>query len=206
MSRKGGSNAGCFIVAVVIGALVLLGGIFGFYLLAKVRVVESHEAVAISKMPEPAVAYAGSSDPQGGMVFTEAARPMLSVPAPGEPVTLKIFAAYMIDDNATELAKDSFRKVADEAEVSWRMRLRQLTNRGGSLRGEFDVPWQIRHGHGSSGSSFAVGVEFEEAGREALLELRRGDWVTVEGQLSLAGGSATIENAVVAGAGVAEKQ
>jgi hypothetical protein len=183
-----------------------MGGIFAFYLLAKVRVVESHEAAALSEMPEPAVTYGGSSDPQGGMVFAEATRPELSVPGPGEPVTLKIFAAYMIDDNATELAKDSFRKVADKAEVSWRMRLRQITDRGGTLRGEFDVPWQIRHGHGSSGSSFGVGVEFEEAGREALLQLRRGDWVTVEGQLSLAGGSATIENAVVAGAGVTDNQ
>lgn len=196
------SNGGCIVLvailaAVGVGAILLVAIFF-------TKRASSHSSM-VSEMPHPTELHAMAESERGGMVFMEDSRPTMSVPAPGEPVTLKVFAAYLIDDNATELAKDSFRKVADQAEVSWKMRLRQITDRKGSLRGEFDVPWQVRRGNGTTSSSFNVGVNFDEAGRDALLKLRRGDWVVVEGQLNFASGNAIIENAMVADAAVAEK-
>lgn len=189
------SNTGCFIVVAVLGVIAL--AVVAFYGVFAVRRAESMDRHAVE------VAHTTAMDAEMGggerLVFTEPDRPRLSVPAAGEPVTLEMFAGYMIDDAATDLAKDGFRRAADQAQVSWRMRLKQVSERNGELRGQFDVPWQIRHGHGSSSSSFGVEVIFDEAERDALLELRRGQWEEVEGQLDLSSGHPRIMNAVVAG-------
>ena len=195
------SKVGCIAVVVI---LIAIGAGVALIFVSVLKMRESRSSM-VSEMIHQTQLHATAESGEHSMVFTEANRPKMSVPAPGEPVTLNLFAAFMIDEYATELAKDSFRKVADKAEVSWKMRLTQITDRNGSLRGEFDVPWQISSGNHTSGSSFGVGVKFDEAGRDALLKLRRGDWVTVEGRLSFAGGQATIESAMVAGAALAEK-
>lgn len=200
------TNGGC--IALV---AVLLAVIMGAVLLLALHFMRARPPGNTVEIHSPPMFHDdGTAMTTGGhsgevMVFADADRPTLTVPAPGEPVTLRIFAAFTVDDTATDLAKDSFRKAADKTHVSWRMRLQQLSDQTGELRGDFEVPWEIRHGGGSSRSSFRIRATFDEAGRAALLTLRRGDWVTVEGQLNLRDGEVRIENAMVADAPVAEK-
>ena len=57
------------------------------------------------------------------------------------------------------------------------------------------------------GSSVTVQCEFGPEVRSHLLNLRRGDWITIEGQLSFDGSQPTIQNArIVGGALPAENE
>ncbi len=205
MAQQRKSGAGCFIIAAILGVVVIGACAIFVLFLGKVRMTESHEAAIMSELHDSAESRSATGDARDQIVFTEANRPKMSVPRPGEEVTREQFAAYMIDDAATELARESFRKVTDQAEIRWNLRLKQIADRNGKLHGEFELPWMIRHGHGSSSSSFNINVWFDEAGRDALLKLRRGDWVTVEGRLSYVKGNHAIEGALIGDAEVAEK-
>ena len=138
-----------------------------------------------------------ASDREGTVVFQEGAIPRFQAHKSGEELTREHFVALMIDDHATELARKAFQETAHDTTVTWLLHTNDISEHKGALQGFFTLPYEIRHGHGSRGSSVSVNCEFAEESRDSLLNVRRGDWVVVQGKLSFDGHQAAIKEARV---------
>lgn len=181
---QGRGAGGCVALAAVLIAVAIGVVLLGVIFFSKARVAHAVD-VAELRMTELRM-----TEEYGGgdmVVFSHGRRPTLSLPEAGQPVTREQYVAYLNDDRATKLARESFREVADQSEVRWSLRTVDISSDNGQLRGEFEVPWQIRHDHGSTGGSLQMACEFVETSRKELLGLRRGDWVMVQGKLVFKG-------------------
>ena len=186
MARARGTGGGCIALVAVLIAAAIGVALLAFMLFSRARVVHNVEL-----LEPPGVEENGG----GTVVFSHGTRPVLTLPGDGQPVTLEQYVAYLNDDRATKLARESFRQAADQARVRWLLRNRDISGRDGRLYGEFEVPWRILHDHGSSGGSVHMACAFVETSREDLMGLRRGDWVTVDGTLVFDGERARINEA-----------
>jgi hypothetical protein len=131
----------------------------------------------------------------GALVFQRDDLPRFPFPKKGEALSREQFVAFMIEDGTTDLAQKAFRDAVSEANVSWTLRTQNITERDGVIYGDFELPWEIHDRNSMSGSSISVRGEFTAESRDSLLELRRNDWVTVQGKLSFNGSSALLKDA-----------
>jgi hypothetical protein len=181
-----GNSSGCIGVTIILVIVLGILGVAGVFYLFNAK--RSSHAVFPSMRAEESTT----------LVFQEGAIPRFPFPQPGDTISREHFVAFMIDEAATELSKESFRKVANQAKVRWNLQTRNVADRGGVLLGQFELPWEIRNGSSINGSSAQVSAEFTDESRANLLKLRRGDWVVVAGELSFDGNSASIKNARLA--------
>lgn len=192
MEKKG--NSGCRVVAMIFAGIVVLFlvVVFGLYWMFTARKSEAVEAVQIAEaevMAEtaPAVLELESSD-------WESLEPL----AEGEPVTLRHYILLMEDPRATELARTTFLERAEGAPVTWTMTLEDVWEESGVLGASLRADYSMQSGSVIRGSSISVRADFDESQRDALIGLRQGDVVTVEGVLALDGERVVIEHAGVA--------
>lgn len=202
MAKEKSSSSGCLVVGLillVLGLLLLVPGALWLYKSEQrsVEVAARTEARHVEALRATDRAMRGSD---GGVVVLDRDRlATITLPKPGEEITRERFLAFMIAPDATELTTEAFRRVAGEATVSWSLLTDNISERNGVLRGSFSLPWQIREGTGSTSSTLNIVAEFTEDSRGALLELRRGDWVEVTGDLRFSNGNPVLKNASLAG-------
>lgn len=181
--RKKSGCLGAIIAIIIIGGLVFVGLIAAIY-------KSKERSVVLAEETARARAAAVTT-----LAFKEDELPRFPFPKVGEPISREQFVAHMIDDHATDLAKDSFREVASQATVTWKLRTHDIQERDGHITGEFDLPWEIRHHRSTRSSSVRVYCHFTEESRQGLLDLRRDDWVTITGNLSFDGNTPSIKDA-----------
>ena len=169
------------ILIVVLGTIGIVGIIGLFYMQAPRRVMKE-TATEIDR---------------GAVVFQEGEFPRFPPHKRGEELSREQFAALMIDDHATDLARKALQESANDAHVSWLLYTEDLTDRNGILEGHFTLPYEVRSGHSMHGSSINIRCEFANDGRDSLLKVRRGDWIVVQGKLSFDGQNSTIRDARV---------
>jgi hypothetical protein len=120
----------------------------------------------------------------------------------GTPLDRDVFIAWNVDPRRTTLGMESFLEKAEGAMVAWRLRVEDLTPEAETITGNFTIPYQLKDTVGSmtttSSSSIRIQGEFAREER-ALLAVRRGDWVEIQGRLSLKGGEPVIREARLAG-------
>jgi hypothetical protein len=184
-------SSGCWKVAILVGVLLLIGVLAMALLpalwfsrakeqrLAEVRMIEAREA----------------QDRRGVVVFREGAIPAYEPHRRGEELTREQFVALMIDDFATELAREEFQKTSNGEQVSWLLRAEDISGNDGALHGDFTLPYEIVSDNRGRGSAVNVRCEFLPEHKDTLLKVRRQEWVTVEGKLSFDGRKASISEA-----------
>ena len=133
----------------------------------------------------------------GPVVFQSGDLPRFPPHKSGQPVSREQYLTIMMDESATELARTTFRKSANESWVNWLLKADDIAERNGKTIGKFSLPYQIQHGGGFRGSSLYVTVEFDDNDSDRLLQVRRGDWVHVEGELNFDKDSTLIKRASI---------
>jgi hypothetical protein len=181
--------SGCGLAAILLaGGLVV---ILGLIILATVRWQTSRESRRGQAEVDRAgaIAFASQSDDKEESVVLDRDSFGRYSPAEfGSGLTREHFVALMADQNATELARQTFTRNASGQVVRWLLKTGDVKAAGesGLLVAEFGLPYRIQSGPNSwSGSSLTIRAEFPAAERDRLLALRRNDWVTVEGRLQL---------------------
>jgi hypothetical protein len=207
MEKKG--NSGCRIAALIVGGIVLVfalvvGGLFWMLSARNAEAFEHAKQVQLRQeeaMQTMSVSSSGGAGP-GRLQFDESDWRELVPLKEDEAVSLKQFILTIDDPRATELARETFRERADGAPVTWSMTLASVKEEGGLLVADLDAPYAISKTTGSSGTTtygeLSVQAEFDSSQRDALIKLRRGDSVTVQGRLALDGRRVRIVEAVVA--------
>lgn len=194
--------SGCAIAA-LIGAAVLLGGIalvafvlFGYLNARKTESMQKMELAQLAAERDMGIATMAED---GRLFFDEADLPEFEPLKPGDAVSRDQFLISTVDSTSTALARENFRQQADGAPVEWSMKLMDVSSaQVGSLVADFEIAYGIRRFGGTEMySQLQVEAEFDKSQRDALLRLRRGHWVTVNGTLSLAGGKPRIVKAKV---------
>ncbi|MGE9270447.1 MAG: hypothetical protein ACQKBU_06560 [Verrucomicrobiales bacterium] len=185
--EKKGKMSGCGF-ATLIGALLIFGAfalvVFVFYGLwshsDSSREGHSDEAL-MAKDHEAGF----STVEEGRLIFDESHWPVFPPLEEGEAVSRDRFLISMIDRSATELARETFLERADGALVEWSLKLVNLRKSGGSLEGTFEIGYGLRRGSARSFNQLQIEVIFAADQHDELLRLRKGDWVTIQGELSL---------------------
>lgn len=125
-----------------------------------------------------------------------------SVYQAGTPLGRDVFIAWNVDPRRTTLGMESFRAKAEGAMVTWQLKVEDLTPEAETITGNFTIPYQLKEivgsGTTSISSSIQIQCEFAKDGR-SLLTVRRGDWVDIQGRLSLKGNEPVISEARLAG-------
>lgn len=112
----------------------------------------------------------------------------------GAPLERDVFIAWQIDPRRTTLSKDVFTEKVEGAEVNWKLMADDITRNQNHIIGDFRIPCSILlpNGAGEQYQEVHVRCEFAEESRDALLSVRRGDWVGIRGRLSLKNGRTSI--------------
>lgn len=185
------NKSGCGRIAIVVGVLLFVGALAMVAVPALwLRVVRKEHSLEEARMRAAEVARMDRA-----VLFPDGEIPDFPPHRRGEEVTREEFVALMIDDLATELARREFQKTADGAPVRWLLETRDISGGDGALRGNFTLPYWIVSGNRRQGSAVNLDCEFLPESRDALLRVRRGDWVVVEGRLSFDGRDAAITEA-----------
>ena len=97
------------------------------------------------------------------------------------------FVAVMADDAATDLMRKQFAEKANGMRVKWLLRVVDVAaaDSNGAIKASLTMPYRITQGNGWSGSSVSVRAEFGPDAVDDLMKIRRGQWVTVEGELAI---------------------
>jgi hypothetical protein len=189
--REEKKNSGCLKVAILVGVLLMIGVLAMVLLpalwfsrakeqrLEEVRMIEVREA----------------EKRRGVVVFREGAIPAYEPHRRGEELTREQFVALMIDDFATELAREEFQRTSNGEQVRWLLRAEDVFGSEGTLYGDFTLPYEIVADNRGRGSAVHVRCEFLPEHKDTLLKVRREEWVTVEGKLLFDGRKATISEA-----------
>ena len=197
MSKTGEKSGGCgWAIVVVVVLLVVgaagMGAVWLLYFNVRADGEARRHAEAIHHESAATVAELAApfDDGDAGMVVLELDSLGRYTPASvGEKLTREHFVAILGDDRATELARKAFAERADGEIVRWLLKTGEIEEEGaeGAVVGTFFLPYRIQSGPNSwSGSAVTLRAEFGAARRERLVEVRRGDWVTVEGRLKFA--------------------
>ncbi|WP_338685645.1 hypothetical protein [Haloferula helveola] len=190
MEKKSSGCVGgavALVIGVIVLVLVVVFGVVGLFWNVK-RDAAYQEAEAVATMSEMAALHG-----HGHLEIEEDEWKDLKPLKAGEPVSIERYLFSMIDQTATELAKENFRTNAEGAPIQWALKLRNVREAADGIVGEFELPYMITRSDGSGyGSTLNITATFDEGSRDALLELRRGDWVNVSGQLSLEGNGTSI--------------
>ena len=185
MESKG--TSGCFTAIAVVIAVVMIG-VVGLVCLIVMRVKHSnHEET------HPITVATANSD--GTIYFQNGQIPRYAPHQPGQSVSREQFVALKADPHATKLSRKTFQESANQCPVEWRLEAFEISDNNGTLTGSFRIPYQFQSGHSSQSNSIEIICEFTEESREGLLNIRRNDWVTVQGTLTFQNDNAIITDA-----------
>ena len=186
------NSSGCFIATIVAVLLAVVGGValFGLVFLrakeGRRQVMEQHRTIEsdmIARMEH--APHANPPATAGNTVVLHANRlPRYSPHEAGKDISREQFVAFCTDNNTTSLARDAFQKAAQFTPVKWKLLTSDISERNGKLTGRFSLPYQIHSGNSTQGSSVRIECEFDEESRNSLLDISRGDWITVRGKLT----------------------
>jgi len=114
----------------------------------------------------------------------------------GEALTRELFVAFTMDGDATMLARQNFESIAKGAPLTWLLKVHELTESGDQIAGQMEIPYLISSPGDSSRSlsSASVTCRFFASQKEDLLKVRKGEWLTVSGTLTLKGNDYRILN------------
>ena len=203
MDKQG--NSGCRIAALIVGGIVLLfalvvGGLV--WMLSSKRVDMEETARTAHAEEVQAMESAVGGIGAGRLEFDESDWESLVPLKEDQAVSLKQFILTIDDPRSTELARETFRERANGASVNWMMKLNSVKEEGGLLVADLEVPYATSKSVGSSTTTtygdLEARAEFDPSQRDALIKLRQGDPVTVQGRLALDGGRVRIVEAMVA--------
>lgn len=188
-------SAGC-LVAAVIAILVcgILAAVSFLYLARDSQAMESDTSMESVKLEDPMIAFESGNE-EGAVVFKREELRRFSVPKAGEEITREHVVSFFIGEGTTELARSAFREAAEGASVSWLLRTAEVFEQDGLLKAHLQLPWQIKEGRSTSSSAIRVDAQFVESSRADLLKLRRGDWITVQGDLAFRGDDLVLKDA-----------
>jgi len=192
MAQK--NSSGCLIAVIVAVLLAVIGGVALFsviYLRTKEGrrdLMDQHAmeeaqfmARAENTMPTPVIA----PERAGRTIILHANQlPRYSPLQAGKQISREQFVAICTDNNTTSLARNAFQKAAQLSPVKWKLLTSDINERNGKLIGRFSIPYRIRSGNSTQGGSVRIECEFDEESRNSLLEINRGDWITVRGKLT----------------------
>ena len=195
MAQKRSSGSGC-LVAIVLVIVLGIGGVVGVFFLFTAKVSRSHER-AVGEATR--IGMAAEVSEEGVVIFQRDSMPRFPPHKEGQALTREQFIVQSIDSNATDLMRAEFAKTANGTTVRWLLLTDDIRDQNNRIQGSFSIPYEIHRDHGMSGSSVSVTCSFQDASRDSLLKVRRGDWVLIQGKLSFdgSGRSARIEEAVL---------
>jgi len=186
-------TAGCAIGAVIcVGVavvVVLVGAFFMYFLARKATVMEGQarmeQAETMLAASEPMMMGAG--DETGLVMLTAESVGKISATDFGDELSREHFVAVMADDHATDLMRKQFAEKANGLRVKWLLRVGDVAAPGssGEIKASLSMPYRISQGSGWSGSSVSVRAEFGPDAVDDLMKVRRGQWVTVGGELAV---------------------
>jgi hypothetical protein len=185
MSEKKRSGCMTLVIVLVVGFVV-----FGlvtpgcWWLTSRAK----HQQSAAASRAEGIAFTSKSGDKEESVVLTADSFGRYSPADFGSGLTREHFVALMADQNATNLARQTFTKQATGQVVRWLLKTGdvQEADEAGGLMANFGLPYRIQTGpNGWTASSLTILAQFPAIERDRLLKLRRNDWVTVEGRLQL---------------------
>jgi hypothetical protein len=188
MAQK--NSSGCFIAIIVAVLLAAVGGVALFSLIflkakeEKRGLMERHtmnESQMLDRIEASMPAQAGTDK---SVILHANQLPHYSPHQAGKDISREQFVAFCTDNNTTSLARNAFQKTAQLSPVKWELRTSDISERSGKLIGRFSIPYRIHTGHSTQGGAVRVECEFDEESRNSLLEISRGDWITVRGKLT----------------------
>jgi len=186
------TKKGCWISALIVGgivaviaALVLL--VINLFVDGARKVKEGVEAARVEAEAE-ALREAEEwmrEQEDGRLVIDQAKAPRLEAREVGEPLKLEEYLAWTGDERVTELARENFRESIRGAPVEWQLVVDEITAGPDGPGAELRRSWMIKNEaeRRTRDGTLSLRANFDEASREALLPLRRGDEVTVAGRL-----------------------
>lgn len=205
MNETQKKGSGCGAVALVIVALALAGIVavvmlFSFVFKKTKRVVTTERERIEARHKEPVALRQGSD----GNAFLKLRQDKLADYAryqAGVALDRDVFVSWSVDPLRTTLGMEAFRGKAEGAMVTWEIQAEDLTPSQDKVVGDFRIPYGFCNDDNqvNSVSSIQVRCEFGPGAGDALLAIRRGDWVNVRGRLSLKGNSPVILDATLAG-------
>jgi len=190
-------NSGCSIAPIILFALaviaiIFLVALFGFF---RKPNGDRRRNMMEATIAEHQALAASEADRNSETVVIDAADIPRLAYRHGEKLSREQFVAIMSDANATDLMRETFRKAAEGATVTWKLRADNITERSGKLTGSFQIPWEIQFKDYGQSSNITLNCEFTEQSRPDLLRVRRNDWVTVQGKLTFKNGPPAIKEA-----------
>lgn len=176
-------SSGCLTAIIVLAVVAGFGilGLVGLFYMRVGKVQKMEHAIAA----EEHFSMVEDGEEKGLIVFPRNAIPHFPAHKAGEELSREQFVAFRIDDRSTALARQSFQESVQNTTVEWLLRTGDIKDENGIMHGEFSLPYQLRDKHSRQGSSVNITVDFSGESRDRLLSIRRGDWVVVQGKLSV---------------------
>ena len=186
-------------MVLLVGILLVAGGVVVVVSLVRKSYRAGRELVATEVAEHRSDALRTAED--GTLELPGDAMPEYASYQPGRPLTLEMLVAWVVDERATTLMRETFREKAEGASVSLRLHARDVVAEGGGIRGGFYVPYRVKYDeHRSKSGAVELSCEFAPDGRDELLAIRRGQPVTIEGRLSFKDGELLLRDARLPGA------
>lgn len=173
------SGKGCLIAVLVVPAVFIILAIL-FLALTFTRSREAAHAAAEARIELAA-------DSREAVELSEAQLREIPPFTRGGTLSREQLIAHSNDDRATKLSRESFTRDTEGLTVAWSMMTQDISETEQGIRGSFEIPYKIRRGNSTRGSSIQVRAEFPNSARDELITLRRGDWVIIEGKLNYQG-------------------
>jgi hypothetical protein len=145
-------------------------------------------------LAERAEAFSRSAGPMSvdgddsGMVFiSRESIGSMSAADIGDELSREQYIANAVDEHATDLMRKQFAQKANGMQVKWLLQVVDVSapDSNGTIRAALSMPYRISRGSGWGGSSVSVRAEFAEDAVDALMKVRREQWVTVAGELQM---------------------
>jgi len=196
MNDSNSSNRGCLTAALIVAALLAIGGIVIaaslFWFKAKAMDAERHhyeEAQKAHAAHEMAMRSASGEASHGpAVVLDRSTVEKYSATELGEMLDAKHYVAITTASNLTNLAEQRFIEAADGMPIEWQVQVEDIRAdpaNEGQITGQFSMPYEIREGHSSFGSSISITTTFSPEKADELISLRSGESVRIRGRLKI---------------------
>jgi hypothetical protein len=189
MNNSNSSNRGCLVAALIIAAILVIGGVgmatFPFRFKARDSAMLRSEQIQLAHETATRMNSAeGSNGPL--VVIDRATLGNYSATEFGETLDAKQYVAIACAPNLTSLAEQKFIEAANGMPVDWPVRIEDIkadSNKEGQITGEFSMPYEIRKGLSGHGSSITISATFPVEMSDDLISLRTGETVHIRGKL-----------------------
>jgi hypothetical protein len=181
------TSSGCSTALVIVVAVIGLAGLGLFLSIFFLK--SSHESLEQAHLKESTLISSHSQefDHENQVTFSTDALPRYEKYQQGEALTRELFVAFTLDDDTTMLARQNFETIAEGAPVTWLLKVHELREASDQIFGQMEIPYLIVSPGDSSRSwsSVSVTCAFAASEKENLLIVRKGEWLTVSGTLTL---------------------